>query len=220
MQTLLGPSTRRRIRRVGVAVHLPTACVLLIGLLQAAPAAAQEIRWRLDYNAARKEASDHDVPLLLEFGTENCTWCRRLEMTTFRNETIVGLLNERFIPLKIDGDRQQALTEALHIHSYPTLVLAGADGKIIGTLEGYLEADRLQEQLNRVLAVVANPDWMTQDYQEALKALKAGDQGRAVALLKSIVEDGKERAVQVKARLALKEMEQEAEKAASPGSPE
>jgi tetratricopeptide (TPR) repeat protein len=98
----------------------------------------------------------------------------------------------------------------LHIRSYPTLVLAGADGKIIGTLEGYLDASRLHEQLQRVLAVVANPEWMTQDYQEAMKAIQASDSARAIALLKSIVEDGKDRAVQVRAHQSLKELEQQA----------
>ncbi len=160
--------------------------------------------------ALRKEAQDRDLPLLLDFGTETCHWCKRLDATTFRHETIVGLVNARFIPLKVDAEKQSTLAEALHIRSYPTLVLAGADGKIIGTLEGYLDANRLNEQLQRVLAVVANPEWMTQDYAEATRAIQAADTARAVALLKSVVEDGKDRAVQVRARQSLKELEQQA----------
>ena len=176
----------------------------------ASSAQAQEIRWRMDYAAARKEALDRDLPLLLDFGTETCHWCKRLDATTFRHEAIVSLVNGRFIPLKVDAEKQATLADALHIRSYPTLVLAGADGKIIGTMEGYLDANRLHEQLQRVLAVVANPDWMMQDYQEATKAIQTADSARAIALLKSIVEDGKERAIQVRARQSLKELEQQA----------
>ncbi len=202
MRTIYGPLSFSDCRRAaGLVIVLATL---------AGSARADEIRWRTDYSAARKEAQDRDLPLLLDFGTETCHWCKRLDATTFRHETIVGIVNQRFIPLKVDAEKQSTLAEALHIRSYPTLVLAGADGKIIGTLEGYLDANRLNEQLQRVLAVVANPEWMTQDYLEATKAIQATDTARAVALLKSIVEDGKDRAVQARARQSLKELEQQA----------
>lgn len=208
MRTILAYCPSRGTGRTVSCIWTPV--FLALCALQTTPAAAQEIRWRTDYNQARKEAQDRDLPIMLEFATENCHWCRRLEATTFRHESIVGLVNDRFVALKVDADKQQSLTEALHIHSYPTLVLAGADGKIIATLEGYLDATRLQEQLHRVLAIVANPDWMTQDYQEATKAIQRGDLARAIALFRSIVEDGKERPVQVKALQNLKDMEKQA----------
>jgi thioredoxin-related protein len=202
MQTFTILQGARGCRRTAALFVLLTAFV--------GPARADDIRWRHDYSGARKEAQERDLPLLLDFGTETCHWCKRLDATTFRHETIVSVINQRFIPLKVDAEKQSTLAEALHIRSYPTLVLAGSDGKIIGTLEGYLDASRLHEQLQRVLAVVANPEWMTQDYQEAIKAMQAADSARAIALLKSVVEDGKDRAVQVRARQTLKELEQQA----------
>src|SRR5205814_1583723 len=42
------------------------------------------------------------------------------------------------------------------------------------------------------------------------RALAAGDSARAVALLKNVVEDGKDRPVQGKARLLLQDLEQQA----------
>ena len=119
-------------------------------------------------------------------------------------------MNERFIPLKIDANREAPLAEALRIERYPTIVLAGPDGKILGTQEGYMEAPRFLEQLQRVLVSVSNPEWMTRDYQEAAKAIAASDYARAIALLKSVTEDGKERSVQLKARQLLNELDQQA----------
>src|SRR5262249_26233219 len=185
-------STLPPCRRVaGLAVLLLTTLTV--------SARGDEIRWRNDYAGARKEAVERDLPLLLDFGTGCFYWCKRLDSETFRQDLIIGLVNQHFIPLKVDAERQATLAEALHIRSYPTLVLAGSDGKIIGTLEGYLDASRLHDQLQRVLTVVANPEWMNRDYQEANKAIQATDPARAIALLKSIVEDGKDRAVQVRA---------------------
>ncbi len=203
MRTINRLSTLPPCRRVAGLV------VLLLTTLTVS-ARGDEIRWRNDYAGARKEAVERDLPLLLDFGTESCYWCKRLDSTTFRQDLIIGLVNQHFIPLKVDAERQATLAEALHIRSYPTLVLAGSDGKIIGTLEGYLDASRLHDQLQRVLTVVANPEWMNRDYQEANKAIQASDYSRAIALLKSILEDGKERAIQTRARRSLKELEQQA----------
>jgi thioredoxin-like negative regulator of GroEL len=171
---------------------------------------AQEVQWRYDYNAARKEAKEKGLPLLLDFGTVNCFWCRKLDETTLRDPTISRALNEQFIPLKVDAQRSPTLTELLRVQSFPTVVLAAPDGKILGTMEGYTETGRFLEHLNRALASVANPEWMAKDYEEATQAVAAGDYTRAVALLKSIGEDGQRRPIQVKARTLLADLEQQA----------
>jgi uncharacterized protein YyaL (SSP411 family) len=168
------------------------------------------VQWRAGYGAARKEAEEKDRPLILDFGTEDCFWCKKLDATTLRDPAVVALLNGRFVPLKVDAYKEAVLTQALRIQSYPTLVLAAPDGKILGALEGYVEAGRFYEHLRRVLASVDNPEWMMRDYQDAAKAIAASDHARAIALLKSITEDGKDRPVQAKARQLLQDLEQQA----------
>jgi thioredoxin-like negative regulator of GroEL len=172
------------------------------------PLRGQEINWRRDYNAARKEATEKSLPLILDVGTENCFWCKKLDATTFRDPTVASVLNGEFIPLRVDAEREAALADALRISTYPTLVLASPGGKILGTLEGYMEAPRLHEHLQRVLAGLNNPEWMKRDYQEASKAIASADHARAVALLKAIVDDGGNRAVQIKAKQLLSDLEQ------------
>jgi thioredoxin-related protein len=184
------------------------AVLLLISVC--GPCAAQEVEWRSDYNAARKEAAEKNRPLVVDIGTENCFWCKKLELTTFRDRGIVGLMNDHFIPLKIDANRDSELASALHIQSYPTLVLAAPDGKILGTFQGYQEATQWRESLDHALASVTNPEWMTRDYEEAAKAVAGSEYARAIALLKSVLNDGKDRPVQVKAKDLLRDLEQQA----------
>src|SRR5215471_12593740 len=76
---------------------------------------AQEVNWRQSYNAARREASQKGKPIIIDFGTENCFYCRKLDATTFRDPAIVAALNDQFIPLKLDAEREAALTQALRI---------------------------------------------------------------------------------------------------------
>jgi len=175
-------------------------------------AAAQEggIQWRHNYSTARQEAKEKGRPLILDFGRKGCYWCGVLERDTLSNPTIIKTINDNFIPLKIDGDLEPKLVQFLDIQAYPTVILADADGKILGTMEGFKEAPRFQEGLLRALALVAEPEWMQRDLLAAGKALAVPDYAKAVALLKGIVEDGKNRPVQQKARKSLDDIEQQA----------
>ena len=189
-----------------------TSCLLAALICPMFPslAAAQEVQWRHEYNSARKEAETKGLPLVLDFGTENCFWCRKLDETTFREPTVVRAMNEKFIPLKVDANVDTALRDALQIHSYPTLVLAAPDGKILGRMEGYQDATRFYENLQRALASVTNPEWMQRDYQEASRAVEKGDYARAVGLLRTVLEDNKGRPVQAQATKLLAKVEQQA----------
>jgi thioredoxin-related protein len=184
------------------------AIALLLGC--AVPLVADEVAWRSDYARAMKEAAEKGRPLLVDVGSDNCYWCKQLDAKTFTDPELVKLLNERCIPLKVNGSHNAYLVQALRIQSYPTLVFAAPDGSIVGYKEGFLEAGPLKEQLLKVLASVGTPDWMTRDFETAQKALAASDHARAVTLLRNVVEDGRSRPVQVQARKLLEKLEKKA----------
>lgn len=182
---------------------------VLVVLVLAGPLAAQEVQWRHDYNVARREAAELSRPLLLDFYTDNCLWCKRLDSSTFRDQGVVTTLNDRFIPLKVDAGKEVLLAQTLHIESFPTVVLAAPDGKILDTAVGYLDAPHLNERLAKVLASVSNPEWMDRDYHDATHAFVGGDVSRALSLLKNILRDGQNRPVQQKSRQLLAQLEQQ-----------
>jgi thioredoxin-like negative regulator of GroEL len=135
--------------------HPPGVILLCAGLLLGAPAplSAEEVPWRYDYNAARKEAKEKNKPMVLDFGTANCHWCKQLDATTFRDSTIVKTLTERFIPVKVDASRDPGLAQALGITSFPTLVFAAPNGRILGQQDGYIEAAGLSRQLDQLFSL-------------------------------------------------------------------
>lgn len=192
--------------RIGVRPLI--AAALLLGFLTSS-ASAQEITWRYNYNTARSLAQKKGVPLMLDIGTDNCLYCDKLDATTLRHPAIVSLVNERFVPLKVHAPSNPSLIEALRIQAYPTVVLAAPDGKILATLEGYMEPTRFLEHLQRAIGSVTNPEWMTRDLADAQKAIRESDTARAIALLRNVLEDGKNRPVQVKARQVLDELEKQ-----------
>jgi thioredoxin-like negative regulator of GroEL len=167
------------------------------------------VDWRSDYNTARREAAEKDRPIILDFGTEDCLWCKKLDAVTFRDAAVVKRLNGQFVALRIDAGKEPVLAEKLGIQAYPTVVLASPEGKILDRIEGFKEPGHFQERLDRVLEVVANPDWMRRDYEAAGRAIGASDYARAIALLKNVVQDGKDRPAQVKAKQLLQDLEQQ-----------
>ncbi len=186
--------------------------VTAAALWHALPAAAQparpaQVTWRTDYNTARKEAQDKGLPLLVVVGTEDCFYCRKLEAGPLKDPALAPLLATGFVPLKLDARSTPELAKALKVQLYPTTVLAGPDGKIHCFIEGYVETERLAEQMKRTVTAVATADWAARDFNEASKALAASDYPRAVTLLKGITKDAGDKPVGVKAKQILGDVE-------------
>ena len=112
-------------------------------------ASAQEVKWRHDYAAARKEAAETGRPLLLDLGYEGCIWCRKLEATTFRDPAVAKTLNERFVPVKIDIQRDSRIPQALGITGYPTILVASPQGTVLGRQEGFADVAQMTALLNK-----------------------------------------------------------------------
>jgi thioredoxin-related protein len=132
--------------------RLPLGAILVFAAaLTGSKLQAQEVRWRTDYAAARKEATDSGRPLLVDFGTEQCVWCRKLDITTFRDPAVAKLITDKFVPVKIDAREEAWLTEALRVRSLPTLFLAAPDGIILATRVGYVDAMGMTRLLEEAL---------------------------------------------------------------------
>jgi len=189
--------------------HRGPAAIVLLALFAGSVAASDKIEWRTDYDEARREATSKAKPLFLDFGTEDCLHCRRMHQTTFRDPAIVRMIGDNFIPLKIDGNREPRLVQALRIQAYPTMILAGHDGKILGYIEGYIEVGRLSEQLQRAAAIQV-PDWAARDFKEAIKCRTTEDYVGAISRLRKIVEEAKDKMVVDKSKEVLQEIEDKA----------
>ena len=54
---------------------------------------------------ALQRAKDENKPIFLSIGYSACHWCHVMEHESFEDEAIAGLLNEKFINIKVDRDR-------------------------------------------------------------------------------------------------------------------
>jgi len=191
---------------------LMLSCILLAVAASTAQAQEASVKWRTDYHAARKEAETKKLPLLIDFWRPACPPCEKMELYTFHDARILSALNEKFIPLKINGLEETQLAGHLQINSFPTIILATPDGRIAcDPLVGFKEPDVLHEHLQRLIASLTPSDAMKRDFDNALKWEAGGEYARAIAALREILDGEKGRPLQKNAQELLQKIEKRAQ---------
>ena len=69
-------------------------------------AAHQPIDWHEWSDAAFARAKSEDKPILLDIGAVWCHWCHVIDRESYENETIAKIINEHFVPVKVDRDER------------------------------------------------------------------------------------------------------------------
>jgi len=72
-------------------------------------AAHQPIDWYEWGDAAFSRAKSDDKPILLDIGAVWCHWCHVIDRESYENVEIAKIINEHFIPVKVDRDERPAV---------------------------------------------------------------------------------------------------------------
>ncbi|MCU1334556.1 MAG: spermatosis-associated protein 20-like, partial [Bryobacterales bacterium] len=59
--------------------------------------------------AALDKARQEDKPIFLSVGYSTCHWCHVMERESFENEGVAKVLNEHFVPVKVDREERPDL---------------------------------------------------------------------------------------------------------------
>jgi uncharacterized protein YyaL (SSP411 family) len=62
------------------------------------------VDWRMWSRETLAEAARRDVPLLISIGYSTCHWCHVMAHESFEDEAVAALMNERFVPIKVDRE--------------------------------------------------------------------------------------------------------------------
>ncbi len=85
--------------------------------------------WTTDYICAREQARHEDKLLLLKVEAPCCSLCTAIDKKFFQQPTVITVLDEHYIPVRIDGgDSTDATTARLikqfNIIGFPTIIIA------------------------------------------------------------------------------------------------
>jgi len=116
-----------------------------------AKSSSAELVW-YRYDQGLQKARVEKKPILVDFYTDWCGWCKKMDKDTYANQEIIRLLNDKFIAVKINAESKNPLdlqdkdgkkkTEAqiareFSVSAYPVTWFLRPTGEQIAPLPGY-----------------------------------------------------------------------------------
>lgn len=168
--------------------------------------ATDPVAWQ-DWDAAIFERARAEQKLVyVSVGYFSCHWCHVMQRESYKNEKIARLLNQFFIPVKVDRELEPALDERLIDFSEQTLGQAGWPLNAFLTPDGdplyvvlYLPRENFAQVLHKLNELWADPDdrrkLVRMAHRESQQAITVGsaalDPVRVAAYVKNFVQTAK-----------------------------
>jgi thiol:disulfide interchange protein len=99
-------------------------------------AAPTKIVWEDTFEAAMQRARTEKKPIMVDFYTDWCGWCKELDSKVFPSQPVVEE-SAHWISIKINAEKRPDVAGAYGVTGYPTIVFAHSSGKPLDILPGY-----------------------------------------------------------------------------------
>lgn len=108
------------------------------------------ISWEHDLADAFKNAKTEGRPVMADFYTDWCGWCKKLDKDVYE-DVDVNRLAEKFICVKVNCETDKGAFSKYGLKGYPTIIFFDAAGNIEDTVIGYRPAQIFADIMNKVL---------------------------------------------------------------------
>jgi thioredoxin-related protein len=147
----------------------------------------------IEWTAFQKAASEMEntsKKYFIYVYTDWCSWCKRMSGSTFKDEKVVSLLNDKFVSIKLNGEAREAISfkgqEFNYVKngnrgyhelaaallngklSYPSIVFLDEEMNMIQPLPGYKSA----EDLSIILTFLGDKIYENMTFDEYYKQEK------------------------------------------------
>ena len=113
------------------------------------PNRAAEINWRPWSPEAFEEARSSARPILLSISAVWCHWCHVMDETTYSNPGVIDLINEEYLPIRVDNDVRPDVNQRYNMGGWPSTAFLTPSGDIL-TGATYLPPDQMVDSLKRI----------------------------------------------------------------------
>ena len=88
----------------------------------------EKIAWKGWIPEAFQQAKHEHKPVLLSISASWCHWCHRLDHDTLENPPVVEFVNEHFVPVRVDTDKQPDINARYNAGGWPTVAVLDSNG--------------------------------------------------------------------------------------------
>ena len=134
-------SIKKRVVRLAFVVTLFVCSTFAV---HAAPPAGSQtapkqskVQWEKNINTAHAASIKTGKPILVLFGAKWCRYCHKLEQETVNHPEMVRYINNNFVPLHLDLDRDSKLAIILEVKSIPCTLILSPEADLLGKHVGY-----------------------------------------------------------------------------------
>ena len=113
------------------------------------------VAWQPWSRAAFARAHVERKPVLLAISATWCDSCHEMDRTSYADPSIATLINERFVPIRVDADERPDIGERYNLGGWPTTAFLTPEGQILGG-GTFVSADRMPGVLAQVADAFAS----------------------------------------------------------------
>nr|CBX27362.1 hypothetical protein N47_H21840 [uncultured Desulfobacterium sp.] len=111
--------------------------------------ASDGIKWH-KYEEGMKSGKNSQKKVFLFFYSDFCRYCKEMESKTFKNTSVIDAVNNNFIPVKVNTDKEQNIAEEYGVRGLPSIFFISEKGEITNKYPGYIPSDMLLIALKHV----------------------------------------------------------------------
>ncbi len=99
--------------------------------------ASDSIQWH-NYDEGMAMRKIENKKVFLHFNADWCPYCKKMAKETFQEPSVVSYLNENFIAILVDFDKEREIASQFGIRGLPSTWFLTETGKKIGSVPGYI----------------------------------------------------------------------------------
>lgn len=116
----------------------------------------------LSYNEGLALAEKENKYILIDFYTDWCGYCKKMDKETYSKEEVIGILNENFIVVKVNAESnnkviengeeitERELAKLYQVTGYPTTWFLESNHGRLAPLPGYVTTEQFIPVLNYI----------------------------------------------------------------------